>query len=156
MDRGGPPLVAEEEDGVPGTALGHGTSALTPTDLAQGTDPEGSTQSAGWSDSDPSPRRPAYAGPRWLASSWKLSEGAGVLSAPQTRRPALPSGASGQTDSPPRGELRKAAREIPLPSPTALPGLGRPFFSVLRNPFLVPINELSSSLLTGSLQLGWH
>lgn len=41
-DRGGPPLVAEEEDGVAGTAPGHGTPALTPTDLAQSTDPEGS------------------------------------------------------------------------------------------------------------------
>lgn len=50
----------------------------------------------------------------------------------------------------------KKAREIPSARPSALPGLGRPFFPVLRKPSPVPINDLSSSPLTGSVQLGWH
>lgn len=77
---------------------------------------------------------------------------------PRPVRPVLALGSRGQRHNPPLEGPMEKAREIPLAQPSALPapGLGRPFFSVLRNPSPVPINDLSSSPLTGSLQLGWH
>lgn len=75
----------------------------------------------------------------------------GVWRAPDPRCLQVP---EGRTALP--GGAEEGGPGDPSAQPLGPARLGKAFLFGVKKPFLVPINDLSSFLLTGSLQLGWH
>lgn len=138
-------------EGSEDRAPGRGTPAVALRAGAQSTDPEVSLQPAGGPtlslfSTDTCPLEPTGAGILVVAKGR-----GGVWRAPDPRCLQVP---EGRTALP--GGAEEGGPGDPSAQPLGPAGLGKAFLFGVKKPFLVPINDLSSFLLTGSLQLGWH